>query len=60
MADKYELEDGSGFFLLEDGSGYLLLEQQAAEGGTDLPNHIGAIWHNVPGPTNPNKPRGRH
>ncbi len=26
MADRYLLEDGSGFYLLEDGSGYYLLE----------------------------------
>ncbi len=30
MADRYLLEDGSGFYLLEDGSGYYLLEQDAS------------------------------
>lgn len=58
MADKYQLEDASGFILLEDGSGNLILEQQAAAAGTDLPNHIGGIWHNVPRVSNSNNTRG--
>jgi len=29
MADKYQLEDGSGNYLLEDGSGAYLLEESS-------------------------------
>ena len=30
MADKYQLEDGTGFYQMEDGLGNLLLEVSAA------------------------------
>ena len=48
MADRYLLEDGSGYYLLEDGSGYYLLEDQGATdyvprfllGGLCLPIYV--------------------